>query len=434
MWRWIYVSSGHLSFGVLCFAHYILEGTTTPKVKVKGYSDLPVVVEENGSVTITRESCKQEEQAEPTTTPEASPTMAPQESSSTSLWGSKNLSILMALVTASLLLAPTVSATTGQGASQGGPSVSSFLVFSVVFISALWTAKAQTGDECSNVVEIEIEMPTPDCPYNNIVDGKCLNAAEVTMLAYQAIFIDNDEQAIRKYVAADYIQHNPNVPNGVEPIVGLSNNVAAAGIVFDIYRIFYDGDVAVTHNVVDNAFPFGAETFVVVDVFRTANGQVVQHWDNIQVFPSSPNPSNRTVIDGPVMIKNFDETEANKKVVTDMVNDVFVGGNVSAAPLYISNTTYLQHNPNFADGLDTFMAVFQGLFDANLTIAYDVKYVYAQGNYVFIMAEGYFGTPGDELDAYFDLFRLDGGMIVEHWDVIEHIPPLDQFANGNGKW
>ena len=322
-----------------------------------------------------------------------------------------------------------ISSITNSGGRSSSFGMLSLLV--VVLCSSCATILA-AFDECKPILEIEISIPG-ECPYNNVVDGECLTAVEVTNRAYQAIFVDHDPEAIRKYVAQDYIQHNPNVPNGVEPILGLAANVEEAGVIFDTYRIFGDGDTAVTHNVVDNAFPFGAEKFVVFDVFRTANGQVVEHWDNIQPFPE-PNPSNRTVIDGPVMIKYLGETEKSLQVVTDFVDTVFVNGNVAAAPQFISNETYYQHNPTIADGLDTFMTLFQGLFDAGGSIEYDVKFVFAEGNYVLIMAEGYFGVPKNETDAYFDLFRVEGGLIVEHWDVIEHIPPLDDFLNGNGKW
>ena len=36
--------------------------------------------------------------------------------------------------------------------------------------------------------------------------------------------------------------------------------------------------------------------------------------------------------------------------------------------------------------------------------------------------------------AYYDLFRLEDGKIVEHWDVVQTIPPVEDWANSNGKW
>ena len=44
------------------------------------------------------------------------------------------------------------------------------------------------------------------------------------------------------------------------------------------------------------------------------------------------------------------------------------------------------------------------------------------------------GSIADEPVAYYDLFRVEKSKIAEHWDVIENIPPSDQFKNRNGKF
>jgi predicted SnoaL-like aldol condensation-catalyzing enzyme len=48
------------------------------------------------------------------------------------------------------------------------------------------------------------------------------------------------------------------------------------------------------------------------------------------------------------------------------------------------------------------------------------------------LSEGKFGK-GDHV-AYYDLFRLEEGKIVEHWDVIENIPAESEWKNTNGKF
>jgi predicted SnoaL-like aldol condensation-catalyzing enzyme len=44
------------------------------------------------------------------------------------------------------------------------------------------------------------------------------------------------------------------------------------------------------------------------------------------------------------------------------------------------------------------------------------------------------GTLGGRPTAFYDLFRLEAGKLVEHWDTIETIPAREQWKNANGKF
>ena len=39
-----------------------------------------------------------------------------------------------------------------------------------------------------------------------------------------------------------------------------------------------------------------------------------------------------------------------------------------------------------------------------------------------------------KLTAFYDLYRIENGRQVEHWDVLETIPPSNQWKNPNGKF
>ncbi len=58
--------------------------------------------------------------------------------------------------------------------------------------------------------------------------------------------------------------------------------------------------------------------------------------------------------------------------------------------------------------------------------------VLGEENFVLAMSEGKFGKG--ESTSFYDLFRLENGQIVEHWDVIETIAPQSQWKNQNGKF
>jgi predicted SnoaL-like aldol condensation-catalyzing enzyme len=95
------------------------------------------------------------------------------------------------------------------------------------------------------------------------------------------------EQAVEKYVGSQYIQHNPQAPDGPEAFIAFVR--AFPGISVDIRRVMAEGDMVVTHSLVR----FTAEDpgSVAADFFRLQDGKVVEHWDVIQPWPQeSANP------------------------------------------------------------------------------------------------------------------------------------------------
>ncbi len=57
--------------------------------------------------------------------------------------------------------------------------------------------------------------------------------------------------------------------------------------------------------------------------------------------------------------------------------------------------------------------------------------VIGEGNFVLAMSEG---ELAGEPTAFYDLFRVEDGKVVEHWDVIQTIPPQEEWQNENGKF
>jgi predicted SnoaL-like aldol condensation-catalyzing enzyme len=95
------------------------------------------------------------------------------------------------------------------------------------------------------------------------------------------------EQAVEKYVGSQYIQHNPQAPDGTEAFIGFVKAFPEATV--DIRRVFADGDIVVTHSLLKFTPDDGGT--VAVDFFRLEDGKVVEHWDVLQPFPEeSANP------------------------------------------------------------------------------------------------------------------------------------------------
>ena len=223
-----------------------------------------------------------------------------------------------------------------------------------------------------------------------------------------------------------YIQHNLSIGDGLAGFGALMKNMPPQGFKAKVHRAFQDGDYVFTHTEYDF---FGPK--VGFDVFRFENGLIVEHWDNL-LEVQAPNPSGRTQFDGATQSTNIGETAKNKQVVKDLLQNVFMKGQMDKIASYISPTTYIQHNPQIGDGLDGLGKAMQAMGEKGMMMTYEkIHKVLGEGNFILTLSEG---KLGNQHTAYYDLFRLENELIVEHWDVIAPIPPKSEWKNENGKF
>ncbi len=224
-----------------------------------------------------------------------------------------------------------------------------------------------------------------------------------------------------------YIQHNLGAADGLAGFGALLAQLPEGSARANVVRVFQDGDFVFAHT--DYDF-FGPK--VGFDIFRFENGRIVEHWDNLQEKPKQPNPSGRTMTDGATQATDLDQTAANKALVRAFVDDILVNGRMDKLAGYYDGDNYLQHNPAIADRVSGLGAALQAMAQQGVTMKYDrVHRVLAEGNFVLVASEGSFA--GKQV-AFYDLFRVQAGMIAEHWDTIEPIPPRAQWKNDNGKF
>lgn len=120
--------------------------------------------------------------------------------------------------------------------------------------------------------------------------------------------------------------------------------------------------------------------------------------------------------------------EENKKTVVAFYEKAINDKNFEAASVYLG-PYYIQHNPNAEDGIEGFKKFVHYLKDNFPDSHSDIKRVFAEGDYVILHVHS-IRVPGTLGRAIFDLFRLEDGKIVEHWDAVQDIP--EQSANSNG--
>ncbi|HKL06741.1 MAG TPA: nuclear transport factor 2 family protein [Roseovarius sp.] len=234
---------------------------------------------------------------------------------------------------------------------------------------------------------------------------------------------------IRDVANPDYIQHNPFIPTGLDGFIELLPVLAEAGTTAETVRMFQDGNFVFMHNIWRNAEPFGAPEMVAFDIIRVdENGKVAEHWDALQPLVTET-VSGRTQTDGPTEATDLDQTEANKALAVALVRDVLMGEDPSKITDYISAESYAQHNPGIADGLEGIVAAVEALTAQDNMFQYtDIHAVLGEGNFVLTVSEGQWNNT---TNAFYDLFRMEDGMIVEHWDVIQPVP-TEGLANDNG--
>lgn len=224
-----------------------------------------------------------------------------------------------------------------------------------------------------------------------------------------------------------YIQHNLGAADGLAGFGALLQALPKGSANVNTVRVFQDGDYVFTHT--DYNF-FGPK--IGFDIFRFENGKIVEHWDNLQEKPATPNPSGHTMTDGPAQAADLDKTEANKALVRAFVDDILVNGRMDKLAGYFDGDNYIQHNPQIADRLSGLGAALQAMAKAGVTMKYDrIHKVLGEGNFVLVVSEGQFAGKAT---SFYDLFRVQNGKIVEHWDTIETIPPRPEWKNANGKF
>jgi predicted SnoaL-like aldol condensation-catalyzing enzyme len=122
------------------------------------------------------------------------------------------------------------------------------------------------------------------------------------------------------------------------------------------------------------------------------------------------------------------KVEANKKTVLAFYEAGINNKDFDAASKFIGKR-YVQHNPNIADGpegLKAFLGVFKEKFP---NLRGDIKQIFADGDFVIVHVHGV-RVPGERGSAIVDIFKLEDGKIVEHWDVLQSIPATSANTNG----
>ena len=242
------------------------------------------------------------------------------------------------------------------------------------------------------------------------------------------IFCNKDPTAVDRYFAESFIQHDPNLADGVAGMKSFAAEVAGSATAdITIYRTLVDGDLVLLHSRYQGVARY-AGSAIAFNLFRFKDGKVVEHWGG-QESEAPPNLSGRTQVDGPTEVLDRDKTEANRTLVRTYRETVMVSLRFDRIEEFIEGAHYAQHASKIGDGIARLRERIASVAKEGGQLYLTSRRFVAEGNFVLVLSEG--DLPSGPT-ALYDLFRVENGKIVEHWDVLMPIPPREQWKNSNG--
>ncbi|MEM7462504.1 MAG: hypothetical protein AAF362_07445 [Pseudomonadota bacterium] len=225
---------------------------------------------------------------------------------------------------------------------------------------------------------------------------------------------------------AKYIQHNPQTHEGSEGLAVLFKRLSKTNPRVNMVRGFEDGDFVFAHMEYDFA-----SRKIGFEVFRFEDGHAVEHWDNIQER-KEPNNSGHSMVDGATEATDHHLTEQNRALVRNFLETVLVHGQLDRLENFVDQNGFTEHNPELEDGLGSLRAALAEESGGGKMRSYQkIHRILAEGNFVLSVCEGHLAGVHS---ALYDLFRIENGKIIEHWDTVEKIAPRSEWKNDNGKF
>jgi len=120
------------------------------------------------------------------------------------------------------------------------------------------------------------------------------------------------------------------------------------------------------------------------------------------------------------------KAENNKAIVLEAFDTLFNKRDYTAAERFWS-PNYIQHSAHIEPGRD---GLFNLIKNIPPTLRYEPGVIVAEGDYVIVHGRfSSFGPPVNWVAA--DIVRVEAGVLVEHWDVIQDEATQQQSKSGN---
>jgi predicted SnoaL-like aldol condensation-catalyzing enzyme len=247
------------------------------------------------------------------------------------------------------------------------------------------------------------------------------------------IFEMKDPHAVERWFAEPFVQHDPMIADGLAGERAFARDVASSpNASITIYRTLIDGDLVLVHSKYEGLKDRPPQ--IAFDLFRFKHGKIVEHWGGQEPL-AQPNASGHTQVDGPTTITDLDQTEANRALVQSYKQAVTVERHFERMGEFMDTVHYVQHASRIGDGLarlktqiNSVVQAGPGSANASTAPVLQPRRFIAEGNFVLALIDA---NAVSAHTANYDLFRIENGKIVEHWDILSLIPPPEQRKNSN---
>jgi predicted SnoaL-like aldol condensation-catalyzing enzyme len=122
------------------------------------------------------------------------------------------------------------------------------------------------------------------------------------------------------------------------------------------------------------------------------------------------------------MTRRYDaEERANLALIEGLYANVLNALDPDRVDDYIAED-YIQHNQQFLSGREPLKTLIRQIRRDNPQSVHDIKRILVDGNMVAVHYHAR-RFPEDPGWVTVDLFRIENGKVVEHWDVLQDIDP-----------
>ncbi|WP_405372377.1 MULTISPECIES: nuclear transport factor 2 family protein [unclassified Microbacterium] len=251
------------------------------------------------------------------------------------------------------------------------------------------------------------------------------NEAVVTRLLDETFAEPESPEAVataNELVAADATAHGAGAEDGPSGLLDefAADGTRVAGGQAVVKRMAADGDLVAVHYQITADATDERTGDAAVDLFRLADGKVVERWSFTQSVPTGTPASGNTNTmfsdlyepDAAAPAPTEAQEEKNREFAVSAYDTLFREQDPSILDSAF-DPDYLQHNLVAPNGTEALKQLFGSgaQFPPNESVI-----SLADGDLVWTISQGV--DASDDSFVAADIFRVDGGLIREHWDVV----------------